>query len=288
VIEVKRVRVNIDSIKVPRDRIRRDLGDITHLAYVMRLFGWVDDILVDEDYVLVAGQRRLEALRKNGEKFVWVDIVPKELAQVIEFLENAVRKELEWHEYVEGVYRLHEYLSANATKIFEKETWKRWTISDTAKALNKSVKWIHDILRLRRSEHWERLRESCKSIDEALEKLRVLEAEAAVEEVGEILEEETDEGGGEEAERPRREKREEKGEKEEVIERIRRIQRYLTIFQAVATINARAKKFRFCCPFDNNEIDFYDLKAPCGHSLLDIVNEIQRQFEELRAAVESE
>ena len=88
-IEPKIIRVNIDAIKVSKDRVRKDLGDITSLALAMRLFGWLDYPVVDKDLNLVAGLRRYEALRKNGEKNIVVQQIPGELAQIIEVRERS-------------------------------------------------------------------------------------------------------------------------------------------------------------------------------------------------------
>lgn len=66
--------VQIDTIKVG-ERHRRDLGDIDSLAESIATIGLINPITIDRDFNLVAGGRRLEALRRLGEKSVEVRIV---------------------------------------------------------------------------------------------------------------------------------------------------------------------------------------------------------------------
>jgi ParB/RepB/Spo0J family partition protein len=56
--------VPIKDITVPKDRARKDLGDIDSLAASIEAVGLLQPIVVDKNYRLVAGQRRLEALKR--------------------------------------------------------------------------------------------------------------------------------------------------------------------------------------------------------------------------------
>lgn len=76
-----------DAIKVSKDRVRKDLGDITSLALAIRIFDWLDHPVVNKDMSLVTGLRRYDGLRKNGEKSIVVQQIPGELAQIIEVRE---------------------------------------------------------------------------------------------------------------------------------------------------------------------------------------------------------
>lgn len=62
--------MQISAIKVPRHRVRHELGDIDSLATSMSELGLLQPVVVDADGVLVAGVRRLEAAKKLG----WTDI----------------------------------------------------------------------------------------------------------------------------------------------------------------------------------------------------------------------
>ena len=67
-------RVNIDSIRVGGDRIRRDVGDLGALSRAITLFGWVSPIVVDEELNLVAvigGLRRLGRAGRSTWRSRW-------------------------------------------------------------------------------------------------------------------------------------------------------------------------------------------------------------------------
>jgi len=276
-IKPELIRVNIDSIKVG-ERIRKDLGDITSLALAMRLFGWVDWPVVDEDMNLVAGMRRYEALKKNGEKVIWAHKIPRKLTKVVEVLENVLTKKLNWDEYVEGVYALHEHLTKNASMIISKKTWQKWTQADTARLLGIPKSTLSDILKLRRSSLWPQLKEKCNSLDEALKALN--KALSSGEEEEEEAEEE--EEGEEEVEE------EEKTPKSDLVKRIQELQRKLTILEALTNINNRMRRMRMSCPICGEHIDLYKMKLPCGHSFSDIADLILREYEKLREKARKE
>jgi len=88
------LKVKISEIKVPNERLRHDIGDTDHLSTLIKTFGWISPIVVTEDMRLVAGLRRLEALKKAGADHVKAQVVPNELAWIIEGLENIERKHL--------------------------------------------------------------------------------------------------------------------------------------------------------------------------------------------------
>jgi hypothetical protein len=85
--------VPTESIQIPQNRIREDVGDLEPLARSIESVGLINPISVSSDLVLVAGFRRLMACRLLGIPEVQVKIVPSRLA--IELAENAHRKDLE-------------------------------------------------------------------------------------------------------------------------------------------------------------------------------------------------
>jgi ParB/RepB/Spo0J family partition protein len=91
--------IEVEKIKVG-ERFRKDLGDIDRLAESIREVGLLHPIVVDEEYNLVAGYRRLEACKRLGWRRVPVHIVPlKDLAKG-ELHENTVRKSFTIEEIV--------------------------------------------------------------------------------------------------------------------------------------------------------------------------------------------
>ena len=51
---------------VTRQRIREDVGDIDDLANSIHEFGLLSPVLINSNYLLISGLRRLEACKKLG------------------------------------------------------------------------------------------------------------------------------------------------------------------------------------------------------------------------------
>lgn len=81
----------ISTIKVGR-RFRRDLGDIDALARNIEEAGLLHPVVIDQRNRLVAGRRRLEALRLLGRDEIPVHVVPLGDIARGEFAENVIRK----------------------------------------------------------------------------------------------------------------------------------------------------------------------------------------------------
>ena len=69
--------VPIGDITVKK-RIRKENSSIEELADSMRTYGLLNPIVIDTDYVLIAGFRRLQAAKKLGWKNIPVSIVQAE------------------------------------------------------------------------------------------------------------------------------------------------------------------------------------------------------------------
>jgi DNA modification methylase len=106
---------------VDSERIRADLGDIDGLCTSIKKYGLIQPIVLGhlgDEVVLIAGGRRLTALRRlgvaqleHGQHFVWKDEVEanedKKLRfKSMEIEENVKRKDLSWQEQVEGKRQL--------------------------------------------------------------------------------------------------------------------------------------------------------------------------------------
>ena len=52
------------------DRIRKDFGNIKELAQSIKLVGLLQPIIITKQYILVFGQRRLEAVKSLGLKTI--------------------------------------------------------------------------------------------------------------------------------------------------------------------------------------------------------------------------
>jgi ParB-like chromosome segregation protein Spo0J len=80
----------LEAIRI-EGRFRRELGDIDSLAFSIAGVGLLHPIVVTPDYRLIAGARRLHAMRRLGRTHVPAHVVP--LADIVrgEFDENTVR-----------------------------------------------------------------------------------------------------------------------------------------------------------------------------------------------------
>jgi ParB-like nuclease domain/DNA methylase len=82
----------LNSIKVGR-RHRKDLGDLRPLADSIQAVGLLHPVVVDRQDQLIAGQRRLEAVKLLGWTSIPVHVVDLECLAEGELAENACRKD---------------------------------------------------------------------------------------------------------------------------------------------------------------------------------------------------
>jgi len=82
---------NISDIII-HERFRKDNGDITSLINSIKEVGLLHPVVVNEDNVLIAGKRRLEAARRLGWQTIPVNIVTLKEVLKGEVQENMVRK----------------------------------------------------------------------------------------------------------------------------------------------------------------------------------------------------
>jgi ParB/RepB/Spo0J family partition protein len=121
------------AIHVERsERQRRTLNGIDELAESIARLGLIHPIVVTPDGVLIAGERRLTAIRQLGWTSIPVqytsDLSDYEL-QSIELEENIKRINLSWQEEVEAIARFHKLKTVN------EDGWRQ---EDTADALGLS------------------------------------------------------------------------------------------------------------------------------------------------------
>lgn len=108
---MKVVELPIDQIMV-EDRARKDLGNIDELADSINKLGLLNPITIDEDYKLIAGERRYRACQKLGWRtipcrFIY-DLSPQERLE-LELEENVRRKNFTWQEEVKLKERIVEH-----------------------------------------------------------------------------------------------------------------------------------------------------------------------------------
>ncbi len=106
------MKIPIDRITVEEElRIRREPGDIAALENSIRKVGLLNPILLDENFQLIAGYRRLTACRNLGWSEIEATVAPFEgdLLKMLEAEvdENLLRKEFTAEE-VESIARRRE------------------------------------------------------------------------------------------------------------------------------------------------------------------------------------
>src|SRR5688500_11596759 len=103
---------SVPSVIVNRtERQRRELRGIDELAESIQRIGLINTLVITRDGVLVAGERRLTAVRQLGWTHVPVqfveDLSDYEL-QTIELEENIKRENLSWQDEVAALARFHQ------------------------------------------------------------------------------------------------------------------------------------------------------------------------------------
>lgn len=145
--------VEIATIKVP-PRLRGDLGDIEGLASSIARFGLLQPIVLDQDSLLVAGGRRLEAAMSLG----WTHIPANRLEDLdeparkeIELEENVRRKDLTWVEEVSGLNALYLLKQERYGKAITTPLGREgFGVEDAARQLDRSIGSISMDLQLAR------------------------------------------------------------------------------------------------------------------------------------------
>jgi ParB family chromosome partitioning protein len=108
--------IDIEKIIV-KDRIRKDFGDIQELADDIQQNGLINPPVVNKEYELLAGERRLRACKSLGWKQIEVRMMDTRDAEhelEIEISENEVRKEFSRAERIDYAKRLERIESAKA------------------------------------------------------------------------------------------------------------------------------------------------------------------------------
>lgn len=137
--------IPLSSITIHReDRQRRVLSDIADLADSIARLGLINPITIDENNILIAGERRLEACRRLGWTHIpaqlFSDLPPTDRV-LIELEENIKRKDISWQEHTTAIAKYHQ---------IRKEEEPSWSEEKTAEALGRTQQSVNQHLTVAR------------------------------------------------------------------------------------------------------------------------------------------
>ncbi len=104
-----RTTIPVKSIKIG-DRMRKDLGDLHSLAVSIKERGLIQPIVLDPNFNLIAGERRLRAHELLGLEeidYVLYNETSESVRKEIEFCENFWRKNMSWTEECLGILDIY-------------------------------------------------------------------------------------------------------------------------------------------------------------------------------------
>jgi len=99
------MEVEISKIKLKK-RIRKDIGDVSSLTNSLKKYGLINPIIINSNYILLSGYRRLLAAKKLKWKTINVRIIKAadKLDRLnIEIEENISRKDFTHEELEKGL-----------------------------------------------------------------------------------------------------------------------------------------------------------------------------------------
>lgn len=102
--------VKVAEVKIRVKRQREELGDLEGLAESILRIGQLTPIILTRDNELIAGERRLEAHKLNGQVHIealYRDELDEIMLEEIELEENIRRKQLTWQEEQKAIARIH-------------------------------------------------------------------------------------------------------------------------------------------------------------------------------------
>ncbi len=102
------MQIQVDEIKT-KHRIRKDLGSLTQLMESIKAHGLMNPIVINERKELIAGERRLESVKKLGWTTVEAHVVQvsSDVAKIqMEIDENLYRRALSTSELADGFARI--------------------------------------------------------------------------------------------------------------------------------------------------------------------------------------
>ena len=138
---VNYVELDPAQITIKRDeRQRRELKDLDSLSSSIKRVGQIQPIVITRDNVLVAGERRLTAIKQLADrnvKCVYMDQLSEFELQLIEYEENIVRADLPWQDQCRSIMAMHNLCRQHDPK---------WSAAQTAAKIGYSAATVSERL----------------------------------------------------------------------------------------------------------------------------------------------
>jgi DNA modification methylase len=135
--------LNPNEVKINEDlpRVRQDVQKLTDLADSFSRFGQLQPIVINKNYELVAGGRRLAACALSGRKVkcCFVEALDKDVMREMEIEENLQRENFTPAEEVLAVEELHRIkIQRHGEKLPGPNQNEGWSLKDTAEVMGKT------------------------------------------------------------------------------------------------------------------------------------------------------
>lgn len=125
--------VPIDAVWIDREnRQRRELNNLEELASSINRNGLIHPIVIDRDFKLIAGERRITACKALGWTAItaqYADELDDAAMQLIELEENIKRNDMSWKDICSAITKYHKLMT---------ESEEGWTLQNTADAMSMS------------------------------------------------------------------------------------------------------------------------------------------------------
>ncbi len=114
-----------DIIVNRAERQRRELKNVDILAGSIKRYGLIHPIVITRDCELVAGERRLEAIRSLGHTHIncqYLDELDPTIRRAIELEENVKREDIPWADECRAVLEYHEFRMSEEAEWSQEKT----------------------------------------------------------------------------------------------------------------------------------------------------------------------
>ena len=156
VIEIEVKSIPVERIRVKREQVRESFDEdrLNMLAESIAQFGQLQPVIVQkdgQDYLLIAGERRLRAVMQNQEEEIAAVVLSGELSEdklyQIQLVENIQREDLNALERARAIKKLMDLTGLNKKEISKRLGVPRTTLTDWFNILEVSEKYQQEVLK---------------------------------------------------------------------------------------------------------------------------------------------